>query len=250
MNCSDISTLAPLYLTGELESDRSQTFSDHLRNCTACRRKLGEDVAFDELLLTCVVAEHVDTSYVDRRVREKLGASRRGSRRMILAAAIAAVLLVSIIGYTALFLPRFLPGVRPVYAAAARDHRLEIVDRQTRKWVTDRASIEGLAGHQGLSGSLVGALAPAGYHLAQGKLCRLDGRLFLHLVYANDAGNFSLFLRPETISPRDMEQQIRTSTFAAQHVAGFHRDQFSALVVTEQSGLVVLNLAKFAASVL
>jgi anti-sigma factor RsiW len=246
MNCSDISTLAPLYLTGELESDRSQAFSDHLRNCTACRRKLGEDVEFDELLRTCVIAEHVDTSYVDRRVREKLGASRRSSRRMFLAAAIAAVLLVSIIGFRALFLP----GVRPVYAAAARDHRLEIVDRQTRKWVTDRASIEGLAGHEGLSGYVVEALAPAGYHLAQGKLCRLDGRLFLHLVYANDAGNFSLFLRPENVSPRDMEQQIRASTFAAQHVAGFHRGQFSALIVTEQSGPMVLNLAKFAASVL
>src|ERR1700722_3356475 len=98
MNCSDISTLAPLYLTGELESDRSQTFSDHLRNCTACRRKLSEDFAFDELVRTCVVAEHVDTSSIDRRVRERLGGSRRSSRRMILAAAIAAVLLVSIIG--------------------------------------------------------------------------------------------------------------------------------------------------------
>jgi anti-sigma factor RsiW len=246
MNCSDISTLAPLYLTGELESDRSQTFSNHLGNCTACRRKLGEDAAFDELLRTCVVAEHVDTSSVDRRIREKLGASRRTSGRLILAAAIAAVLLVSIIGYRALFLPR----AKPVYAAAARDHRLEIVDRQTRKWVTDRASIEGLAGHQGLSGSVVEALAPAGYHLAQGKLCRLDGRLFLHLVYANDAGNFSLFLRPENVPPPGMEQQIRTNTFAAQHVAGFHRDRFSALIVTEQSGPFVLNLAEFAASVL
>ena len=37
MNCSDISKFAPLYLAGELEPPRAETFSAHLRNCPACR---------------------------------------------------------------------------------------------------------------------------------------------------------------------------------------------------------------------
>jgi len=240
MNCSDISALAPLYLSGELDAARAETLSAHLRNCPDCRRELRQLTAFDELLRTNVLAEPVDSSLVDERVRETIRAERRASRRWPLAvAAIAAVLLAAIVGY------RLMSRTKSVYAAAARDHRMEIVDRHPRKWLTDRASIEGLAQRQGLPGSVISAFAPAGYHLAQGKLCLLDGRVFLHLVYAGESGSFSLFLRrPDDARTSD---GIQTETFAAEHVAGFQRDQLSALIVSEGSDNSALNLAKSAA---
>ncbi len=110
----------------------------------------------------------------------------RQRRWMLAVAGLAAVLLLAV----------FLMRARPVYAAAAKDHRLEIVELQPRKWSTDRASIAALAQRQGVPDSAIDLIAPAGYHLAQGKLCFLDGKVFLHLVYANDAGKLSVFLRP------------------------------------------------------
>src|SRR6202034_1604041 len=110
-----------------------------------CRRELRQLSAFDELLRTNVLAEPVDSSPVDERVRESIRAERQISRRWPVAvAALAAVLLAAIVGY------RLISRTKSVYAAAARDHRMEIVDRQPRKWVSDRASIEGLAQRQGL----------------------------------------------------------------------------------------------------
>jgi anti-sigma factor RsiW len=243
MNCSDISGIAPLYLSGELDAARAETFSAHLGNCADCRRELGQQSAFDELLRNSVLAEPVDSSLVEQRVRQSIHAEHRSSRGWLVAvAAIAAMLLVALVGYRLMFPPR----TQPIYAAAARDHRLEIVDRQPRKWVTDRASMEGLARRQGLPASVVSAFIPAGYHLAQGKLCLLDGRVFLHLVYTDESGSFSLFLR----RPDDAgtTSGIQTETFAGEHVAGFQRDQLSALIVSEDNN--ALPLARSAALVL
>jgi anti-sigma factor RsiW len=240
MNCSEITEYAPLYLTEELDAARREAFSAHLRNCAACRRELEQNAGFDQRLRASVLAEPVDSAPVDRRVRESIHAEQRSSRhRMFAVAGIAAVLLLAI----ALFSMR----ARPLYAAAARDHRIEIVDRQPRKWLSDGSSIERLAGRAGLQASVVSAFTPAGYRLAQGKLCLLNGRVFLHLVYVNDAGNFSLFLR----RPDDaVTSAIETRTFTAEHVAGFKNSQLSALIVTGQPGDTALHLAQSAAAAL
>lgn len=244
MNCSDISKFAPLYLAGELDFSREQAFSAHLRSCSACKRELGQQTAFDELLRNRVLAEPVDSSLVDERVRAAISAGRRNRRRwMFTAAGIAAALILAIAGYRTMVLSR----AKPAYAAAARDHRMEIVDRQPRKWFTDYASIEKLAGREGLAGSVGADFAPAGYRLAQGKLCLLDGRVFLHLVYKNNAGEFSLFLRR---SDQSSQFGIQTNTFAAEHVAGFQHGSVRALIVTEQPGDSALKLAKLAETVL
>jgi len=41
----------------------------------------------------------------------------------------------------------------------------------------------------------VAKVAPQGYELNRARLCMLDGRVYLHLVYAGNAGEFSVFLR-------------------------------------------------------
>jgi anti-sigma factor RsiW len=245
MNCSDITTLTPLYLAGELDSARADGFAAHLRGCPACRSELEQQTAFDEMLRASMAAESVDSSRVDRRVRASISAGHRTSRRrMIAAASFAAVLpLAAALGYWVMASSR----AKPIDAAAARDHRMEIVDGQPRKWFTDDASIQGLTGRVGLPTSVVAAFTPLGYHLAQGKLCFLNGHVFLHLVYKGTSGNFSLFLRR---SDDSASSGIRTNTFAAQHVAGFQHSALSALIVTEQPRDSALRLAKYAETIL
>lgn len=203
-----------------------------------------QDTAFDDLLRTLVLADPVDSTPVDQRVRASIRAEkRRASRRWVLSATgLAAVLLVGVVSYRTVLSTRS----QSLYAAAARDHHVEIVDRQPRKWVTDRASIAGLLERQGLSRAVFG-FAPVGYRLAQGRLCFLDGRVFLHLVYTNDAGNFSLFLRrPDSAGTTP----VHLDTFATERVAGFQYRQLTALIVTAQPGDAALHLAQSAAEAL
>jgi len=243
MNCSDISELAPLYLTGELEPARAEAFAGHVGECAPCRQEIAQQAAFDQQLRSNVLSEDIDSRSVDRRVRDRIVAGRRTSRRRLIAASgIAAVVLIGIVGYRTISASR----EKVFDSAAARDHRLELVDLQPRTWFADRLSIERLAERQGLPVS-VAAFAPAGYRLAKGKLCLLNGQVFLHLFYTNDAGNFSLFLR----HPADaVAAGIHTATFNAEQVAGFEHDQLTALVVSEQPSDEVARLAKSAASVL
>ena len=45
MNCRRIEEMIPLYVEGDLEADRAEVVSDHLKSCAACRRIAG---GFDE----------------------------------------------------------------------------------------------------------------------------------------------------------------------------------------------------------
>jgi anti-sigma factor RsiW len=239
MKCTDVRDLAPLYLTGELESARAEQLAAHVKFCPPCAVELGQQEAFDSLLRESLLAEHFDSSRVESKVRQSI--TRLSRRRWTLALAGAAALFLLLLGVRTVMSSRTIP----VYAAAAQDHRMEIVDRQPRKWFTDRPSIEELARRQGVSGSSIDAIAPAGYHLAQGKLCRLDGKIFLHLVYANDSESLSVFLRPT-----DGISAVHSETQGAEHVAGFQDRAVSALVVTEQSGDAALRFARSAAAVI
>ena len=238
MNCAAVLNLAPLYLTGELEAERAAELAAHIKDCASCAWELGQQKAFDATLREAVLAEDVDSSRVERNVRLVVGepvGQASGRRWMFALAGFAALLLVVV----------FLMRARPVYAAAAKDHRLEIVELQPRKWSTDRASIAALAQRQGVPDSAIDGIAPAGYHLAQGKLCFLDGRIFLHLVYLNEAGKVSVFLRPA-----DRVEGMHAESHGAEHVAGFQDRKLSALFVTEQSGDAAMQFARSAAAII
>ncbi len=249
MNCTDIWQLAPLYLSGELDSARTEQFAAHLRTCDACAREIGQQQAFDSLLQAGVLSEPIDSATVERveraverMVRRSIAAESR--RRVLAVAGIAATLAVAAFGIR-MASRAARATIAPIYTAAAFDHRIEIVDGQPRKWFTDPAAIEGLARSQGIAESAVYALAPAGYRLAKAKVCLLDGRLFLHLVYANAAGNVSLYLRRT-----DRVRSVHAETRGKEHVAGFQEHQLTAVVVTEQPGDAAERLARTAFAIL
>src|SRR5690349_4765987 len=89
----------------------------------------------------------------------------------------------------------FLPGrsVTVTCSEAVRDHRIEVIESSPRRWLDNPAALQALAAKQGLP-----VPKPAGYQLERGKLCRLQGRIFLHLVYSDGSHEASLYLRERT----------------------------------------------------
>jgi anti-sigma factor RsiW len=241
MTCSEISKSTPLYLSGELEPVMAGQFADHLKSCADCRLYVERDAEIDRLIRESMVNEAADAFSTDRRVRARIRAERQIPRRrwLMAGAGIAAGIAMAVVAY------RMAARPNAVYAAAARDHLVELVQKQPRKWTTDPGGIAQLATRVGLTGAAATAFAPAEYHLAQGRLCFLDGRIFLHLVYAGAGGNFSLFLRHADDSADS--SAIEAHRFDAEQVAGFQHNALSAVLVTGESGDTAVQLARSAA---
>ena len=269
MNCRDISALAPLYFSGELDGPEVAAFADHLKTCSSCAAEIERQAYFDARLREIVLSDETDVTPIDRRVRLEIAADsgrtvvrrnppRRISRRWVLAVAgIAAIVLLLDVGYRDLFGRH----VSRVYAAAATDHRLEVVELHPRQWFADSAQIEILARQMGVPASAISALSSGSYHLNRAKLCRLDGRIFLHLVFSDGAQEFSVFLRQrdsesladrvwETESGKSLHVSDPSSGQNVEHVASFETAQLTVVVVTDESADQVANIARFASSVL
>jgi hypothetical protein len=199
-----------------------------------------DQAGFDARLREAVLAEEVDTDSVNRRIRQKI----RGPRRIMAGAGIAAAVLIALLGYVVWSNAR----VSRLYADAAVDHRREVIDNQPRAWVTDPAAIAGLALRQGLPASTPAHIAMAGYRLERGKLCRLAGLVYLHLVYSNDSGEVSVFLGQPAGEP--VPKPVRSADRGEEHLASVKTDLLAAVVVTDQSGEAARQFAGLAASML
>jgi anti-sigma factor RsiW len=265
MNCPDILSQSPLYLSGELDAVRAEKFQAHLVGCASCRRELELQAGLDAHLRNQLFAAdvNVDNSALDQRIRASLPdleAHRQAARfhvlprRWLLAAAsVAVALFAAALGY------RVLQGrqVAPVCADAARDHHDEVTDQQPRVWVSDRPTIDALAERRGVPVTAVDALAASGRRLERGRLCRLGGRVFLHLVFTDGTHEFSVFLGQndgeriqgpvrENVSGR----WLYSGDSGAEHLASFQTNQLTTVVVTSQPGDAAVKFGRFAAGVL
>jgi hypothetical protein len=254
MNCSEVLELVPLLLTGELDSRRTELLTAHLAGCPGCALQLSDARTLDEQVRLCVLAEHVDSEALERRVMQRIAVESKPSwnrfRTWPVAAGFACVALVAVAGYESS------PKPTGLFTAAARDHRFEVVDRQPRKWRSDLTSVSQLAASRGINNSLIEAVAKAGYSFKEARLCRLDGFVFLHLVYIDSGHEFSVFLREEDGGKVSGSRHgsvdgkpIYTSDLGAQHVAGFADGALKALVVTDQPD-AALRIAQAAAKVI
>jgi anti-sigma factor RsiW len=251
MNCKDIATLCPLYLSGELDPVRELAFASHLRACDVCNAELERQKRLDALLRYSVLSEQIDSTTLDQGIRSRLSSERNFSRllRLSAAAGIAAILLAGSLGYRTLF-----PTQPRILADAARDHRNEVLRHQQRTWLSDPKRIADLAQRNGIPPSFAATLVPPGYRLVKAKLCRLDGRTFLHLVYAQGAPEFSAYLRPlDTKAPSGVVRETATGKLSRdadidhEHVASFENGKLTVIFVTDQSGVAAMSLARFAA---
>ncbi len=186
MNCKDIADLAPLYLSGEMEQNPRDLFGAHLDECRSCALQMEHQVAMDGRLRDAFSSALPDATAIEQTVREHI-AGERSRHWVIIAATAAAVLIASVLGYRTLRPER-------LFSDAAQDHRMEVVEHQPRRWRTDPAEIGKLAARYGLSNVSV----PAGYRLERAKMCGLDGKPALHLVYTYGVQEFSVFVVKRT----------------------------------------------------
>jgi len=256
MTCKDVADLQPLYLSGELEREmnpaRYSAFRVHLATCESCAREIERTAEIDRALRDGVQADQIESVPLEHRVRLGIAAGRRPRMMMWMAAAaaMAAVVVMGVIGSQVLLMR---PS-SPLCNAAADDHRAEVVRGEHRAWRTTTPEIQVLAERPGVS---VPLSAPPGYHLDRGRLCRLEGQVYLHLVYSNGAQEFSLFLRhrgaelpPGAAKDSANGRPLYTADRGHEHVAFLQTDRLTALIVTDQSSRTALELARFAASTL
>jgi hypothetical protein len=98
--------------------------------------------------------------------------------------------------------------------ATAKDHFAEIIKGQPRKWAVGE-DITGLAARAGIQISIPD-LAKNGYALDRARLCKLDGKTWLHLVYRGPIHEISLYLHPD-----DGQGQSRLATVDGLSIGAF-----------------------------
>jgi anti-sigma factor RsiW len=260
MTCKDISDLEPLYLSQELAGDpaRAARFEAHLAECESWARAMEQQAELDRYLRDGIRAESMEQSDVENRIRARISLmpAQPSERRwrmamwMAAAAAVAAVLVMGTFGSRVLLIR---PS-NPLCNDAANDHRDEVVNGGRRAWRTTVPEIQVLADRPGVGVPLA---APPGYHLDRGKLCRLEGHVYLHLVYSNGTQEFSLFLRhrgaelpPGPARDTANGRPLYTADRGHEHIAFLQTDGITAVIVTDQSSQAALSLARFAASTL
>ena len=146
------------------------------------------DSELDALLREACEREPVPVTALERSIRGRMRRRTLALRWMAVAAAVAVI--AAGLSYRAR-----VPGV---FEQAARDHRAEVVEHGPRRWRTDNAAIDGIARRFGFSAEEAAQLAPAGYRLEHAKICGLDGKPALHLVYSgtdvSGAREFSVYI--------------------------------------------------------
>jgi len=184
MNCNEIETYAPLWHTGELDSTQKAAFDAHLADCLTCSALVKEQLALDFRIRAAETLP--DTSALETGVVRRIAAERQRRRYLVLAAA-AAILLAVFAGYR-FRTPRILLD-------AARDHRVEVMEHQPRRWQTELTQFES---RFGVSPEKAASLAPEGYRLLHARICRLDAQPALHLVFTDGTHELSVFLRKDS----------------------------------------------------
>ena len=260
MNCNEIAELAPLYSTKELDAPRMAAFRAHLSECAECAHAIEEQEALFSELREAVLSEPANTQPIETRVMRAIAEGRKPVWTLSPLWRVASIAAAAAVLVAAVFLFRVITNrpIARVYADAAEDHRDEVIQQQLRKWLTDQERISEMAERHNVSATLLSSLAPVGYHLSQARVCRLNGRSYLHLVYSAGEGaqEYSLFLRKrdgETLPGRARAKvngkEVFSATDGKDHVAGVQSSQLTAFVVTDLPGDAALHEAEFIASV-
>ncbi len=242
MNCRECLDLLPLCLSGELDALRTDSCRAHFAGCASCCAEFDRMAEVDSRIRTAISSDTLDTAALDRQIRRQIAASssNRWRKWSVAAAGIAAALMLGIFSY------RTSNSADPACVAALTDHQREVVNGVHRTWLVESAAVQSLAAKQGIDTSVIDRLRAAGLHLQQGKLCRLDGHPFLHLVYSKGAETFSVFLRQHSGSPR----AIQATDGGSGHASSFETAHVTAIVVGHDSAESVRRLAQLAQAVL
>lgn len=201
MNCGEVKNLIQLYMDNELDARNTLDVQQHMESCSVCSRLLDVYLKQDQALKEFARSEAVNSGPVRARILAAIHnqSSETGKRWPFLAiwkrvAAVAAMVIV-----VALLLWRgvLLPGINErVYAAAISDHADHCSFEMVTGAITDRDELDKLSGVYGKLNATPD-LSAFGYANPRGRVCKMNGSEFLHLVFYNqEKQGLSVFLRP------------------------------------------------------
>ena len=244
MNCDDIEAISPLWLSRELDAAQQLAVHSHLAGCPRCAAFLKEQAALDariaHSLRDAAGEREPGAANVERLVLKRIAAERLRRRVFTLAAAaaLAGALFVGYRGRASEPPPR-------IFVDAARDHRLEVVEHQPRRWRTEMPDIERLAGRFGLSGERALSMAPKGYWLLHARTCGLEGQPALHLVFTDGTRDVSVYVR-KAAGPG----QLRTAAVDGEQLASLYSAGYETVAVTPGNKDDCVQIVRRAASML
>jgi len=238
MTCQEARDRAPLYLSAEMSAAERERFAAHLAACPACRQEIEAQAQVDSRIAAALGGELPDATRIERRVRHEI--SSAASRRRWGTGAIAACLLLTAAGLYGLLRQPAPAG----FVDAARDHRVEVMEGQPRRWRRDAAEIGEVSAQGGLSYAQAAALAAPGYTLERAKICGLHGERMLHLVFSDGTRRYSLYVGPH----QGVKAPVRSVRSGSEQVAGFDTGRLRAMVVTAGSAAECDQFVRVAAA--
>ena len=251
MNCGDIHEISPLWHSGELAAGARAEFESHVSQCVDCAAELAAQQRTDVLLREAIEAHASDDAVTSRELgRRVMGQIAQENRRRWLFPALATAAAVLLAAGTAFVVKSRSVAAAPViFADAARDHTLEVVNKATRRWRVSVADIATIETSQGVSDHEVKAIEATGYKLQRAKICRLGGKAYIHLVYAKDGREVSVYLRSRGDQKAD-GNDAASSTAGNLHLASFAQGQVQAVIVSDAPGADCEKFAKAAQAAL
>ncbi len=237
MNCEEAKGLIQLYLDDELDARNTLAVQQHLELCDDCSREFNVLLDQDRSLRQAALAETVDSSNLRADILKAIGQQApaaqtttkisRLTHRLKISAWPRAAVFVLAIG-AALVVLRLLqtPQINEsVCAAVIADHTAHdsagnmmgamiINPEELERFVRTFARLNATPD-----------LSAFGYGNPRGRICKLDGIEFLHLIYYHPAQEpLSLFIWP------------RTPRLTAEQFTALHRGRFN-VVSFSQSGI-------------
>lgn len=213
MNCREARELIQLHADNELDARTTMEVQGHLEACSSCAHMLETFLTQDQALKKAARSVPINAERLRHRILTaiqneplvpKTGWPLLFSQKRIAAGVVLAVS----VGLVALLAGLLLGPERSVYAAAAADHADHCsVDKITGA-VTNAPELLKLVQRYGRMNALPD-LTSFGYDSPRGRICKVDGLEFLHLVYYDaDRNALSIFVRPHDSSPITEELKI------------------------------------------
>jgi hypothetical protein len=105
------------------------------------------------------------------------------------------VFLAAIVGLLSSNWLRATRQASAICADAIVDHRVEVVENAPRKWSSDLPRIVSVS--QKIIGAEINPeqLAPSGYHFERARICSLQDKRYVHIVFSNGSQQVSMFVR-------------------------------------------------------
>lgn len=246
MDCRSMQELIQVYLDSELDARSTLEVQQHLEACNRCARTLESLAEQDRHLKESARAESVSSADVREKILAAIHhqsiATTRGRRTFGDWRKVAAAAAIITLGAFLWLLGGLLPGRNQnVYAAIATDHVVCSVDRHLGAGITIQ-ELNRLAASYGKLASLPD-LSSFGYTDPRGRICRVKGLEFLHLVFYNSEHQpLSLFLRPHAVGL--IPEQLSVVDTDRGNVATLSRNGVDLLVVTPQGETRAASVAE------